>query len=81
MGVVIFCDGGCGATAKDPAEFQELGVINMRPYCSSCAQSVEKYLSDRDMAQERLCKQWQEFLEKLNKAWKDDHPGGVLPDE
>lgn len=80
MATLNVCDGGCGATSRDTS-LHRRGVTLPKHYCDVCVESIDKYMAERNEAHVRICRDWQQSLEKLNAAWKLNHPKGSLPDE
>lgn len=44
------CDGGCGFSSPNPADFEEHGLVIKREYCPECSEHVKAYLQARDDA-------------------------------
>ncbi len=77
MSIAVFCD-----ICKDPAvEGRETGLVEKRHYCEEHWSVIEKYLKDRDVAQEAAQEKWRRDMAKLRKALRKDHPEALLPDE
>jgi hypothetical protein len=76
----LACD-GCHALLPADASPVEYGLIRKTIYCEPCEVDARIYLADRDLLHTDLAERWSDGLASLQKAWRDAHPTGRLPDE
>jgi hypothetical protein len=48
MGLIAECDGGCGTTTDDLANFKEFGVVKKVWYCKDCQADLDALYKSRD---------------------------------
>jgi len=81
MSHTIRCDGGCGVTSSNPGDFENLGIIIQKEYCSKCSVVIKEYLDAKDELHDKLALQWSKKVSKLTSTYKKKLPDGILPDE
>lgn len=79
MAITYTCDGGCGMTTADPAEFETLGLVAKCHYCPGCAEKARGYLAERDEMHTQAANAFQKARDRL--AARHAKASMKLPDQ
>jgi hypothetical protein len=80
MGLVVQCDGGCGATTDDLGTFTEFGIVRKAWYCDKCAKHVKKLYTARDSFHTGYARNLARDLLYELKVFRQRLPNGKIPD-
>ena len=80
MGLILQCDGGCGACAEHDSEMAKRGFVEHCYYCESCDLAYQEYQKAVDALHTACAEQFTNGLAVIQAQWKSNHLKAKLPD-